>query len=66
MADASVPPLGLGEEAAVSFEYPTSDRPGVRTLFVVADADGRIAEAREDDNASSRALTVDGLFPTWW
>jgi subtilase family serine protease/Tol biopolymer transport system component/fibronectin type 3 domain-containing protein len=63
IADATVPPLGPGEEAAVAFDYATADRAGSRSLFVVADADAEVAEAREDDNAASRLLRVQGLLP---
>ena len=35
----------------------------LRALFLVADVDEEVAESREDDNAASRALKVDGLLP---
>ena len=56
------PPLAPGEEAEVAFDYPTADRAGPRTLYVVADAAGQVRESREDDNTASRALTVEGLL----
>jgi len=62
VAQASVPPLPPGQSAAVSFDFPTADRAGGRTLYVVADADRQVPESREDDNTTSRALTVDGLL----
>jgi subtilase family serine protease/fibronectin type 3 domain-containing protein len=63
IAETAVPPLAPGEEATVSFEYSTADRAGDRTLYVVADSSGDIAEAREDDNATSRAIHVEGMLP---
>ena len=63
IADASVPALDPGAEATVAFDLPTAGRAGDRTLFVVADADGEIAEAREDDNTQSRALRIEGPLP---
>ncbi len=62
LGEALVPPLAASEEAEVSFEYATSDRPGSRTLYVVADAARQVRESREDDNTASRALTVEGLL----
>jgi subtilase family serine protease/Tol biopolymer transport system component/flagellar hook assembly protein FlgD/fibronectin type 3 domain-containing protein len=58
--EAPVPALAPGEEAEVAFDYPTQDRAGVRTLYVVADAAAQVRESREDDNTASRALTVVG------
>jgi subtilase family serine protease/flagellar hook assembly protein FlgD/fibronectin type 3 domain-containing protein len=58
-----VGPLGPGEEATIAFDFPTEDRAGTRTLYVVADALHEVRESREDDNAASRALQVDGLLP---
>src|SRR5712691_11049907 len=63
VAEAAVPPLASNEEAAVSFDYATADRAGDHTLYVVADSGGEVAEAREDDNATARALRVEGLLP---
>lgn len=60
VADLPVAELQPGEEAPVAFDYPTQDRAGSHTLYVVADADHEVAEAREDDNAAARALTVVG------
>ena len=61
--EAAVPALAPGEETGVAFDYPTTDRPGSRTLYVVADAAGEVAESREDDNTASLSLTVEGLLP---
>jgi subtilase family serine protease/flagellar hook assembly protein FlgD len=58
--EAAVPALAPGEEAEVAFTYPTQDRAGVRTLYVVADAAAQVSESREDDNTASRTLTVTG------
>src|SRR5262249_19607483 len=63
VADSSVPPLPPGDSAPVGFDFPTAGRAGTRTLYVVADADRQVAESREDDNTTSRALTVDGPLP---
>ncbi len=63
VAEQPVPALEPGADAAVTFDFPTTDRAGTHTLYVVADAGGEIAEAREDDNSASRALTIDGLLP---
>ncbi len=63
VADVPVGELQPGQEAAVAFDYPTQDRAGQHTLYVVADADREVAEAREDDNAAARALTVSGRLP---
>ncbi|HEY2946701.1 MAG TPA: CARDB domain-containing protein, partial [Vicinamibacteria bacterium] len=63
IAEAAVPPLAPNEEAAVSFDYTTADRAGDHTLYVVADSGGEVAETREDDNATARAVRVDGLLP---
>ncbi len=62
VAEAAVPALAPGQEAAVSFDFPTTDRPGARTLFVVADAAEEVPESREDDNTTARTLTVVGLL----
>lgn len=62
VADATVPPLDADAQATISFDFPTTDRAGDRTIYVVADADGAVVEAREDDNAASRALKVEGLL----
>ena len=62
VAEAAVPLLAPGQEAEVTFDFLTTDRPGSRTLFVVADAADQVSEAREDDNATSRVLTVVGLL----
>jgi subtilase family serine protease/Tol biopolymer transport system component len=61
--EAAVPELAPGAEAEVAFDYPTVDRPGARTLYVVADAAGQVRESREDDNTASRLLIVEGLLP---
>jgi subtilase family serine protease len=60
-----LPVAGLAPMAGaeIAFDYPTRDRPGDRTLYVVADAAGAVREAREDDNATSRSLNVAGLLP---
>jgi subtilase family serine protease len=58
--EAAVPALAPGEEAEVTFDYPTQDRAGTRALSVVADAAGSVRESREDDNTASLALTVVG------
>lgn len=63
VADAAVPALEPGEEAAVAFDYDTNERAGRHTLYVVADAERQVAEAREDDNSASRALLVTGRLP---
>jgi subtilase family serine protease len=60
LGEAPVPALAPGEDAEVSFDYPTQDRVGARTLSVVADAAGQVPESREDDNTASLALTVVG------
>ena len=62
LAEAAVPALAAGQEALVSFDFPTADRPGDRTLFVVADAAEQVPESREDDNTRLRTLTVVGLL----
>ncbi|HEX9187648.1 MAG TPA: CARDB domain-containing protein, partial [Vicinamibacteria bacterium] len=62
LGEAPVSPLTPGEEAEVAFDYATVDRPGTRTLHVVADAASQAAEAREDDNTTSRPLTVEGIL----
>src|SRR5262249_20447536 len=63
VAGSSVPPPPPGDSAPVGFDFPTAGRAGTRTLYVVADADRQVAESREDDNTTSRALTVDGPLP---
>jgi subtilase family serine protease/flagellar hook assembly protein FlgD/WD40 repeat protein len=63
IADADVPALEAGEDALVEFDFDTNERAGNRTLYVVADADGVVREAREDDNAASRVLSVSGRLP---
>jgi subtilase family serine protease/flagellar hook assembly protein FlgD len=63
VADATLPPLESGAETLAEFDLPTTDRPGDRTFYVVADPDGVVAEAREDDNAASRAFKVKGRLP---
>ena len=63
IAATAVPPLAPNEEATVSFDYSTDDRAGDHTLYVVADSGGEVAEAREDDNATARAVRIDGLLP---
>ncbi len=63
VAETPVPPLVPGEAAEISFQLDTTGRAGTRTLYLVADAANQVAETREDDNASSRALTVTGLLP---
>jgi len=62
LGESPVPALAASEEAEVAFDYATSDRPGSRTLYVVADAARQVRESREDDNATSRTLTVEGLL----
>jgi subtilase family serine protease/Tol biopolymer transport system component/flagellar hook assembly protein FlgD len=62
VAEAAVPSLAPGEDAEVTFDFETTDHAGNRTLFVVADAAGEVSESREDDNATSRALHVEGLL----
>lgn len=62
LAEAAVPVLPPGQEAEVAFDYATVDRPGRRTLYVVADATSRVLESREDDNTASVGLTVEGLL----
>lgn len=62
IAEASVPALGPGHSAEVTFHVPTVDRPGDRTLYVVADAAEQVTESREDDNATPASLTVIGLL----
>jgi len=63
VAEAMVPALAPGESATVTLDLPTADRAGARVLYVVADADGEVPESREDDNVTSRAVTVIGLLP---
>lgn len=63
LGEADVPPLAAGESATIEFRVATSDRAGARTLTVVADALNQVAEGREDDNATSRVLQVEGLLP---
>lgn len=63
VAEAMVPALGPGESATVTLDLSTTDRAGARVVYVVADADGEVSESREDDNATSRAITVVGLLP---
>jgi subtilase family serine protease len=63
VAERPVPALAVGGAATITFDFPTDDRPGTRTLYVVADATGEVTEAREDDNAASRALSVAGQLP---
>ena len=62
VGEVAVAPLAPGQEVEVSFDLLTTDRPGPRTLYVVADAAEEVAESREDDNAASRLLTVAGLL----
>ncbi len=62
IGESAVPPLVPGEDAEVAFDLATVDRAGPHTLYVVADASGLVRESREDDNAASRALTVEGLL----
>ncbi len=63
VAEAAVPALAPGASAEVSFQLDTAGRAGTRTLYVVADAAREVPESREDDNATSKALTVKGLLP---
>jgi subtilase family serine protease/Tol biopolymer transport system component/fibronectin type 3 domain-containing protein len=63
LASAAVPALSPAQEASIDFSLSTQGRLGTRVLFVVADADGAVKESREDDNAASRSLRVDGLLP---
>ena len=63
LGEAQVPALAVGESAEVTFELDTQGRPGPRSIYVVADATRLVAESREDDNATSRVLTVKGLLP---
>src|SRR5262249_52772126 len=63
VADADVPPLPAAGEAEGHFEFPTANRAGTRILYVVADADGAVSEARADDNVASRSLSVEGPQP---
>ncbi len=63
IGDAPVPPLGPDEQATIEIDFPTSGHAGDRMMFVVADADNQVSEAREDDNAASRALHVEGPLP---
>ena len=62
LAEAQVPALASGAEAEVAFDYATQDRPGRRTLHVLADATSLVRESREDDNTASASLTVEGLL----
>lgn len=63
LGDQDVPALEPGAEAVVEFDYPTQDKAGQHTLYVVADADRQVSEAREYDNAASRPLRVSGRLP---
>jgi subtilase family serine protease/flagellar hook assembly protein FlgD len=63
VGEATLGPLGPGQEGAVSFDFDTTGRPGQRTLYVVADAAGEVRETREDDNSGARGLAVAGLLP---
>ena len=63
VAEAMVPALAPGGSATVTLDLATADRAGARVLYVVADADGEVPESREDDNTTSRAITVVGLLP---
>jgi subtilase family serine protease/flagellar hook assembly protein FlgD/WD40 repeat protein len=63
VGEQDVPALEPGDEALVEFDFPTQDKAGQHTLYVVADADREVSEAREYDNAASRALRVSGRLP---
>jgi subtilase family serine protease len=60
VGERSIEGLEPGGEAAVAFDWPTADRAGSHVLYVVADPDGVVPEAREDDNAAWRAVAVSG------
>jgi subtilase family serine protease len=63
VSDVGVPALGPGEQVTLSLRYPTADRAGNRTLYVVVDPDGEVAESKENDNTARRSLRVEGLLP---
>lgn len=56
-----VPALGPGEAASVrgDFAVPADAAEGRYFLIVLADADGAVAEANEDDNRASAPLRID-------
>jgi subtilase family serine protease len=58
----AVPALAPGEAFTVELDFDTTDRPGVRSLYVAADGRHEIEEAREDDNTATLALSVEGLL----
>jgi hypothetical protein len=63
VAEVTVPPLEPSDSAEVAFTFPTAERPGPRTLYVVADAADEVRESREDDNAMLRVVVVHGALP---
>lgn len=63
VAEAPVPALEPAANAVVTLSFDTQGRPGTRLLTVVADPNRAISEVREDDNAASRSLVVDGPQP---
>jgi subtilase family serine protease len=63
VGDVSVPAIEPGANALVTVPFDTQGRAGTRLLTAVVDPDRTLSEVREDDNAASRSLVVEGPQP---
>ena len=60
MGEVAVEGLAPATSAVVTILFDTQGRAGTRVLTALADPDRAISEVREDDNAASRSLVVEG------
>jgi subtilase family serine protease/flagellar hook assembly protein FlgD/fibronectin type 3 domain-containing protein len=56
--DVAVPAIVPGGRERITATWDTAGRQGARTIHLVVDADGAVAELSEDDNRASLAVTV--------
>lgn len=63
VGEVAVPALAPAANVLVTVPFDTQGRAGTRVLTAVVDPDRTLSEVREDDNAASRSLVVEGPQP---
>ncbi|MET0555906.1 MAG: CARDB domain-containing protein, partial [Vicinamibacteria bacterium] len=63
VGEVTLPALEPGTNVLVTVPFDTQGRAGTRVLTAVVDPDKTLSEVREDDNAASRSLVVEGPQP---